>query len=197
MRITVLIPTVTEVKYFKRDDVEVVISGVGLIPTAFSTYKAIIETKPDVVIMGGIAGVYDKSPFKIGDCVVVSEEHQADLGLFHVDGFRHLGSTSNDMSFEVLSPIKSPYIDDNIPFSTAVSNSMNCGMAGFVSTDGVDIENMEGAAFFYVCSKLNVRFYELRAISNVVNLKHDDWDYDTSIKNLATGLNKLIDYIKQ
>lgn len=195
MKITVLFPTETEAKYFKRDDVEVVFGGVGLIPAAFSTYKAILETKPDMIIMAGIAGVYKHSDFKIGDCVVVSKEYQADLGLFYKDGFRHLGSTDNEMSFEVLNPIICNYASDSLPFKMAVSNSMNCGMAEFVNIEGVDVENMEGAAFFYVCSKLNVQYLELRSISNEVNLNHDDWDYETSIKNLAHGLNKLIDHI--
>ncbi|MEG1935383.1 MAG: hypothetical protein RR141_05260 [Rikenellaceae bacterium] len=196
MKIVVLFPTITEAKYFKRDDVEVIFSGVGLIPTAFSTYKAILDTAPDVIIMGGIAGVYKTSSLKIGDTVLVSDEHQADLGLFFADGFQHLGRRANDMSFDVLSPVHCRYATEVPIFRTAVSNSMNCGMAEFVDTDGVDIENMEGASFFYVCSKLGVKFFEVRTISNVVDVNHDDWDYETSIKNLADGLNKLVDYLK-
>ena len=43
--------------------------------------------------------------------------------------------------------------------------SLNAAMAPFIDTSAVDIENMEGAAFFHVFTRK--RFWQLRAISNV------------------------------
>lgn len=196
MNITVLFPTITESKFFTRNDVNIRFCGVGLTASAFGTYKAILDTKPDVIIMGGIAGVYKGIDLSIGESVVVEREHQSDLGLFYDEGFRHLNDDSLDMNFEVISPIVCPYSTEQKVLKCADSNSMNCGLAPFVATQGVAIENMEGASFFYVCTKLGVKFFEIRTISNVVDTSHDDWDYETSIKNLSEALNLLIDHIK-
>ncbi len=196
-KITVIFPTADEAQYFKREDVEVAYCGVGLIAATFGTYKAILETKPDIIIMGGIAGVYKGVELAIGDSVLVTEEHQADLGLFYEDGFRHISSDCFDMNFEVLSPIECPHIKPYMPLKRGTSNSMNCAIASFVETQGRDVESMEGAGFFYTCSKLGVEFLEVRTISNVVDTNHDAWDYVTSIKNLTSSLNLLIDKIRE
>lgn len=147
------------------------------------------------MIMAGIAGVYRESKYQIGDCVLVSREHEADLGFFHDEGFRHISDMSCVMNFKVNSSFICPYIKDDMPLPTAVSNTMNCAIAPFVKVDGVDIESMEGAPFFHVCIEEGVRFYEVRAISNIVETSHKDWDYESSIRNMSDGVNKLINYL--
>lgn len=196
MKIVVLFPTVMESKYFKNDDVEVDFSGVGLTASAYNTTRVIRDKNPDILIMAGIAGVFKHSSLKIGDSVLVSHERQADLGFFYPDGFRHISKMKLDMNFKVYDLLESPYIDENMPFRYAKSNSLNAAMAEFVEISDVEIENMEGAPFFEVCIKENKRFYELRTISNVVDINHDYWDYETSIKNLTEALNKLIRHLK-
>lgn len=196
MKIALIFPTVTEAKYFKREGVNISFCGVGVIPAAYNTLKTIHSVQPDVVIMAGIAGVYPDSNLKIGDCVLISKERIADLGFFYEDGFREFESMKFDMSFEFTQEIDCPYIKEDMPLKTATSNSMNSAMSPYVKTKGVDTENMEGAAFFFVCKNEGVKFFEVRSISNVVDPKHEDWDYDGSIKNMSDGVNKLIDYLE-
>lgn len=195
MKIVVIFPTFSEAKYFKREDVVVKFSGVGITSSAYTTTKIIYDERPDVMIMAGIAGVYRGSHLKIGDCVLVSKEHEADLGFFYDDGFRHISDMDLVMKFNIISSLDCPYIKEDMPLPVAVSNTMNCAMASFVKTDGVDVESMEGSPFFYVCLKEGVRFFEVRAISNIVDPSHDEWDYESSIKNMSEGVNKLIDYL--
>ncbi len=196
MKIVVVFPTVDEKRYFQRDDVIVEHCGVGLIASAYNTLKIIDKHKPDIIIMAGIAGVYDTSPFKIGDKLLVRTERISDMGFFFEDGFKDFSQMKLDMSFDSNIVLDTPYHSSKLPFEWAVSNSMNCSMAPFISHQGVDIENMEGSAFFWVCLKEGVRFYELRTVSNVVDLGREDWDFETSIRNLAEGLNTLIDTLK-
>lgn len=197
MKIVVLFPTFSEAKYFDRKDVEVRFSGVGITSSAYATTKIIVEERPDIIIMAGIAGVYEESKYKIGDCVLVTKEHEADLGFFHDDGFRHISDMSCDMNFNIISSLDCPYIKDDMPLPLAVANTMNSAISPFVKTKGVDVESMEGAPFFYVCIKEGVRFFEVRSISNVVETSHKDWDYETSIKNMSCGVNLMIDYLLQ
>lgn len=195
MKIVVLFPTFSEAKYFEREDVIVKFSGVGITSSAYATTKIICEERPDVMIMAGIAGVYQNSKFKIGDCVLVSREHEADLGFFYEDGFRHISDMNRDMKFDVFPSLECPYVNDQMPLPLAVGNTMNCAMASFVKVNGVDVESMEGSPFFHVCLKEGVRFFEVRSISNVVDPVHEDWDYEGSIRSMSQGVNQLIDYL--
>ncbi len=196
MTILVLFPTVGESKYFDRDDVIIEYTGEGITSSCYSTYKAILKHKPDIVVMGGIAGVYSGSSYKIGDCVVVSEEFEADLGFFYSDGFKHHTTMPTLQEFFKHRPLVCSYITEDFPLPSGTSNTLNAAMAPFVNTDGVDVENMEGSAFFRVCIEEGVKFYEVRSISNTVDVSHEDWDMDLSFKVLADGLNKVVDYIK-
>lgn len=195
MKITVLFPTKTEASLFRRNDVNVVISGVGLTATALATIKTILQDKPDLLILAGIAGVYPHAPFKIGDVTLVQSEVEGDLGFFTPDGFIHLAHLPLDMDFERRHTLTCPHLPSTLPFSLARSISLNAAMADFIDTRQVDIENMEGAAFFHVCLAEKQRFLELRAISNIVRIGNDEWDMQGSVQALTAGLHVLIDHL--
>jgi futalosine hydrolase len=56
-----------------------------------------------------------------------------------------------------------------------------------------DIETMEGATFFYICSRENIPFLAVRAISNKVELRNKDrWNIPLALNNLS---EKLIDVL--
>lgn len=200
MQITILFPTQTEASLFKRDGVTTVISGVGLTATAVSTLKIIHEQKPDILILAGIAGVFPHAPFHLREVVLVESEVEGDLGFFTPYGFVHLAHLPIDMQFERRHTLLCPFIPGNLPnnggFQTAKSVSVNAAMASFIDNKHVDIENMEGAAFFYTCLQSQQRFLQLRAISNVVQVGNDEWDMLGSVRALTDGLHRLIDQLQ-
>lgn len=193
MKITILFPTKTEASLFQRDDVDVIISGVGLTATAIATLKAIQQNQPDVLILAGIAGAFPDSAFKIGEVVLVESEVEGDLGFFTPKGFVHLAHLPLDMDFERRHTLACPHLPAAAPFKLARSVSLNAAMAPFIDTTNVDIENMEGAAFFHVCLQEKQKFLELRAISNMVKIGDDAWDMQGSVRALTDGLHRLID----
>ena len=195
MKISVLFPTKTEASLFQRDDVKVVISGVGLTATTLATIKAIQQDRPDILILAGIAGVFPHAPFKIGDVLLVQTEVEGDLGFFTPDGFVHLAHLPIDMDFARRHTLGCPQLPLGTPFPLARSISLNAAMAPFVDTQEVDIENMEGAAFFHVCLQENQRFLQLRAVSNLVKIGDDNWDMQGSVRALTDGLHQLIDLL--
>ncbi|RYY01866.1 MAG: purine phosphorylase [Gammaproteobacteria bacterium] len=195
MKIVVVFPTSTEAKFFSHPDVVVEICGVGLTAAAYRTSKIIAQYKPDWLIMAGIAGVYTHSVFKVDDVVLIESECEADLGFFTATGFTHLADLKLDMEFSVTKKWLCPYLPQQQILPIAKSNSMNAAMAPFVNIANVDIENMEGAAFFQVCLAERQKFLQLRSISNVVKIGDEDWDMEGSIRSLTTGLHKLIDYL--
>lgn len=195
MKIVVVFPTSTEAQFFSHPQVTTAICGVGLSAAAYNTGKLIALQKPDWVIMAGISGVYSHSRFNVGDVVLVESECECDLGFFTPSGFTHLADLPLAMDFSVTKEWSCPYLPVQSILPIAKSNSMNAAMAPFVHTHGVDIENMEGAAFFQVCLAEQQKFLEVRSISNVVKIGDDNWDMEGSILSLTAGLHKVIEYL--
>lgn len=195
MKIVVVFPTQTEARDFSNPAVVVEICGVGLSATAYQTYKIIERHRPDWLIMAGIAGVYRHSRFKIGDVVLVESECEADLGFFTVPGFTHLSDLQLDMNFTATKMWRCDHLFAQCPLPLAKSNSVNAAMAPFVDTAGIDIENMEGAAFFSVCRAERQRFLEVRSISNRVTIGDDNWDMDGALHALSKGINQVIAHL--
>ncbi len=196
-KITILFPTRTESRFFDDPDVTVRYTGVGLTASAYATAKTIRELHPDILILAGIAGAYPHSDLKIGDTVLVSAEHEADLGFFYDDGFRHISDMRLDMELDTARFLTCPYLTPDMPLPAVRSNSMNAAIAPFVNTAEADIENMEGSAFFYACLQEKQPFFEIRSVSNVVNTDHKAWNYEQSVRNLTEGIRKLIDYLRK
>lgn len=195
MKICVLLPTESEGQFLERDDIDIRYCGVGLTASAYGTLKAIQASGADVIIMGGIAGVYPGRGYSIGETLLVESEAEADLGFFYEDGFRHLADINLDMEFKVRHTEICPYIKDDMPLGRVRSITTNAAMSPYADTSLGDIENMEGSAFFHVCLGEGIRFFEVRSISNEVDLGRSDWDYVGSIKNLTKGINELIEYL--
>lgn len=197
MKIVVVFPTITEAQFFSHPEVEIEICGVGLAAAAYNTYKIIQRHQPDWLIMAGIAGVYPGSNYRVGDAVLVEAEYEADLGFFTSEGFTQLADLGLAMDFTVAQQWLCPHLAQDLPLPLARSNSVNAAMAPFVATQDIDIENMEGAAFFQVCLAERQSFLQIRAISNVVEVGEDDWDMVNSIQNLTLGVHKVIGYLLQ
>jgi futalosine hydrolase len=196
MKIVVVFPTSTEAQFFAHPQAITVIGGVGLSTAAYRTSKIIAQYNPDWLIMAGIAGVYSHSSFKVGDVVLVGAECESDLGFFTASGFTHLADLTLDMDFSVTKELLCPHLPSHYILPIAKSNSMNAAMAPFIQTHGVDIENMEGAAFFQVCLAEQQKFLEVRSISNLVKIGDDDWDMEGSIRALTEGLHKVIEHLR-
>ncbi len=195
MRLTVLFPTQTEAQYFEHPAATTALCGVGLSSTAYHTLKTIQRDQPDILILAGIAGMYPHADLSLKQTVLVQSECEADLGFFTHEGFVHLSKLPIEMDFERRHTVYCPHIPANCPLPQVASYSMNAALAPFVHPYAVDIENMEGAAFFHVCQQEKQRFYEIRTISNEVKLGHDDWDMDGSVRQLAHDLHRFIDFL--
>src|SRR5580698_4328869 len=63
----------------KSHTIDVLISGIGLMHTAFSLGKIFSEEKFDFAIQAGIAGSFDKN-ISLGEIVIVKKENVSDLG---------------------------------------------------------------------------------------------------------------------
>lgn len=188
-KIVVLFPTAMEAEKFTAQDterIEVAVTGIGAYRSAYHTYKQLLHHRPRMVILAGIAGAYPGSGLKTGDTVLVGAENAADMGSFQGDTFRPKFSER----------IVCPHIPADTRFGTVESNSLSAAAAPFVDQTGAQIENMEGASFFYVCTQAGIPFLELRTISNRVGEDFHNWDIERATSALANALKELIDELE-
>ena len=149
-----------------RADLDIAICGVGAVETALSVAKIIEERKPEVVVLCGIAGAYDKT-LKVGDVVSVVTENTASLPAIY--------RKSYSATLE-------------LPLPEVTSNTV---MAVGAESAGAQVENMEGAALFALCNHYGVKCAQIRAISNYTDDCRSAWDIPTALEALTAAINRL------
>lgn len=181
------------------------VTGVGSISTAWALNHWItLNGKPDLAINGGIAGSY-KEELVQGDVVMPFCDCFADAGIEDGNNFLTLSEAG------LISANEFPYKDGLLYADISYRNKMN-GLLKPVRAITVntatgsettrekllkkfnpDIETMEGATFFYICSRENIPFLALRAISNKVETRNkNNWNIALAINNLS---EKLLDVL--
>lgn len=184
--------------------ISVLISGVGLPITAYNLAKMLGLHQFDLAINVGIAGAFDRS-LSLGDVVQVVSERFGDIGVEEADG-----SFTDVHELGLIAPNLPPFSDgalinvassgfDFLPKVKGISVNKVHGFPASIerlqSKYDVQIESMEGAAFFFACLSEDIPFLEIRSISNYVEARNrDNWKIGLAIEQL----NKVaIEMIKQ
>ncbi len=181
--------------------IDILYSGIGILQTTYHLTDYLGHRHPDLWIQAGIGGAFDPD-LEIGQVLQVKSELIAGFGAEDRDG-------------RILSPFDLGWSDaDAFPFSNGVLENPHetlltlpfaTGMTTFHShgnQDSIDqlrhqphaqIENMEGAAFFFVSLIRRIPFVSLRAISNLVEPRDTSrWHLDDSIQNLNQVLQNML-----
>lgn len=181
------------------------VTGVGAVPTAWKLNQWIAKYgKPDLAINAGIAGSFNQSIMK-GDVVMPVVDCFADYGVEDGEEFFTLFEAG------LAEPDKFPfrngmlyaensYVEKTRKIIRSVSSvTVNTSTGSEISRNKLmkkfnpDIETMEGATFFYICSLENIPFLALRSISNMVEARNkDNWNIKLALGNLS---DKLVDVI--
>lgn len=189
---------------FLNNEIYFMISGIGSYSMTYELAKILSNQKFDIVINAGIAGSYDSS-IEIGTVVSVITEQIGDLGINNHGVFR----TAFEEKF--LRPNSNPFTNKKLvnPHKKLFKlipqlNTVNSLTVNTVSGEKskiielknkfkVQVESMEGAAFFYVCLNENQPFLEIRSISNLVEPRNkENWQILKAINNLNDALRMLI-----
>lgn len=192
---------------FHFGDLEIfnLVTGVGSISTAWTLKQWFsANEKPDLAINGGIAGSF-KAEFDIGDVVMPVSDCFADAGIEDGDTFLTLAeaglSGADEPPFRngllypdgmyhnkfrnILKPVNAISVN-------TVTGSVR-SMRRLIKKYNPDIETMEGATFFYICSREKIPFLALRAISNKVEQRNkDNWNVPLALNNLSEKLNDVL-----
>ena len=176
--------------------VTVLITGAGMVPTAFSLGRHLAQNSYDLAINAGIAGSFD---FGIapGEVCVVTEDTFAELGA--EDGEEFLSFDSLGLGLSSHSGFPSPGFSTEglrevIAITVNKIHGNELSIAKAMARFNPQIESMEGASFFYACEKSGLPCIQIRAVSNYVERRNrDKWDIPLAVANLNDTIINLLE----
>ena len=183
-------------------------TGVGLLSSAVSFTRLMLEQKPGLVIQAGIAGSFDSS-FPPGKVVVVKDEYLGDTGVEENEDWKDVF----DLGLE--NPGKEPFQDKklsnpwiqqynllNLPEVTGITvNEISTQIERINKLKqkyNPVVESMEGASLHYTAGLWKIPFIQIRAISNYVGERDKaNWRLKEAIENVNHDLLLLIQKLIQ
>lgn len=182
--------------------IDVLICGIGIIPTAYHLMEYLSKNQPTGMLQAGIGGAVNSS-FEPGQVVVIESEFLFDEGVQQNDGsitspFQMGWMDENAMPFRegFLNCPHIPY-DIGLPVATGMTTIHSHGYQPVIDSipdrQWGQIENMEGAAFFYVNLMKHIPFLSIRSVSNKVESRDTaNWQIENAINALNDQLIRLL-----
>lgn len=185
---------------------DLLITGIGPVATAWAmTRRLSMNPKPDLVINAGIAGSFRDDLLK-GNVVVPVSDLFADAGVETSAGFLTLYEAGLEKA-DTYPFVEGRLISDNRytqlatgivrpvkAISVSASTGSLAAMERLKRKFDPDIETMEGAAFFYICSMEKIPSLAIRSVSNMVGPRDKTkWDIPLAIENLTLSLQDMVD----
>lgn len=174
----------------------ILITGVGMVSTAFYLAKAFAQGNWDITINIGLCGSFDKA-IPLGAVVHVTKDRLAEMGAEAGNKFVPLYNTGlikeEEMVFEQRSR-KSPTVwrlpaiqklrkVESITVNTVHGNDSSILLA--INRFHPQVESMEGAAFFHGARLEGINCLQVRSISNYVEKRNKDaWDIPFAVENI-------------
>lgn len=174
-------------------NISFLITGVGMVATAFALGKELSNNPYDLVINLGIAGSFDRS-IALGEVVEVVEDTFAELGAEEDEIFLPL----DQMGFGEVSFRASTHAIFNFKRVRGITvnkvHGNDASIEKIIHRLDPQVESMEGAAVFYACKQFNTQCLQIRAVSNYVEKRNREaWKIGLAVKNLNTFAADLVE----
>ncbi len=196
--------------YFQQEGKDALMTfrmiGVGAISAAFYTQKYIGQYRPDIIVLGGIAGCFDRE-ITLGETFLVRSEVQASIGAEEHGMWKDvfdMGFVGKDdtpyHNGRLVNPFLDKYNDFDLPLADSISvDEITTNVKrkdAYQEKYQPVLESMEGAAFHYVCLQIGVPFLQMRSVSNYVGDRDKSkWDFATALKSLNENLIGLLEQL--
>jgi len=175
----------------------VLITGAGMVPTAFALARHLPHNVYHLVINLGIAGSFDRN-IPLGDVIEITQDTFAELGA--EDDKRFISIEKLGFGASIFKPTNSiAHFTKKINLTKATAITVNTvhgnedSIAAIVDRLNPQLESMEGAAFFYACHELKVPYLQIRAVSNYVEKRNrENWQIGLAVKNLNNFALELL-----
>lgn len=204
IELTPLLSTLRNGK-LKDNDIDVVITGIGLTATTFSLMEQFRIKKPGLVIQAGVGGCFDKT-IPLGKVFCIRMEAIADQSVVELNKLKTLFDLKLVPQDQF--PFKRGWLLNDNPVLKKVRLRKVTGISVNEITTSKDkvkfyrqkfnpvVESMEGAALHYVCLREKIPFIQLRSVSNYIAERNKkNWNMKESIINLNNELVKLLNQL--
>jgi futalosine hydrolase len=178
---------------YQRHDITTLVTGVGMVATAYSLGKHLAANRYDLAINLGIAGGFDRN-IALGEVVEITEDRFSELGAEDDEAFLTIdqlgfGEGIFKSGYDLPAALGLKKVSA-ITVNTVHGNEVN--IQKLSQRISPQLESMEGAAFFYACQQAGVPCVQIRAVSNYVEKRNrDTWQIGLAIKNLNTFVAEL------
>lgn len=184
----------------KQEGFDILITGVGMVATAYHLGKALQGSRYDLLVNVGIAGSFSSS-LSLGTVVHVVKDQFIEFGAEDHDIFlssEQLGfgqsAFENTATLDLPSLRKLPQVN-GVTVNTVHGNSESIATLKNKLPD-ITIESMEGAAVFYAAQQMNIPVVQVRAISNYVEPRdRNNWKIGLAIDNINAWVPEFVNAI--
>jgi len=177
--------------------IEILISGVGMVSTAFALGKKLTEKKYDAIINVGIGGSFTKD-LSLGSVVRVKSDALSEFGAEDDNNFLTIDQMGFGKSIfhENAKPfIQLPSVVQLEPVTGITVNKVHGSepsIRDIMERLNPGLESMEGAACFYAARQFDMYSMQVRSISNYVEKRNrSNWQIDLAINNLNDWIKKF------
>ncbi|SOD20266.1 futalosine hydrolase [Pedobacter xixiisoli] len=179
--------------FIETEKFDVLITGVGMVATAFALGQK-LSSKYNLVLNVGIAGSFD-STIELGELVNITQDTLAELGAEDHENFISLPK----MGFGENTFSSFAGITDNLGIKIVKGITVNKVHGNAQSIENVtqlyqpQTESMEGAAVLYAAKELNITVLQIRAISNYVEPRNrENWQIGLAMSSLNDWLTNFL-----
>lgn len=179
---------------FKSHHLGFLITGVGMVATAYALGRELAVNRYDLALNVGIAGSFSKK-IAIGELVEIQEDVFSELGAEDDEDFLtleelELGETRYQSSYDgkrhtSLKKVRSITVNKVHGNEESITETIEMFTP--------KTESMEGAAFFYACEEAETPALQVRAISNYVEKRNkSNWNIPLAVNNLNDWLIQFL-----
>jgi len=182
---------------YKDLTVDLLISGVGMVATAFHMARTLASNKYPMVINLGLCGTFDRS-IPLGAVLQTTKDRFSELGAEAGTKFVTMVQLGlmKEADWVLEQDLENPPHFWRMPSLSKLRKvegiTVNTVHGNELSIDRVkrwflpQVESMEGAAFFYACMADKItNFVQIRAVSNYVEKRNkEEWDIPYAVENL-------------
>lgn len=188
----------------KNLELDVLLTGVGMVATAYWLGRTLASRSYDVAINAGICGSFDRN-IPIGVVVNIVEDSFPEMGA--EDGEYFLSLIDLDLLGRDEFPFTNGVLENRDLFDHPTLNTLRkvkgitvnkvhghaASIQKLLKISKPEIETMEGAAFLYACQSIGLKCLQLRAVSNYVETRDKSgWNIPLAIRNLNQTLTELL-----
>ena len=181
---------------------DVLITGIGLLATSYSLQKQIQLKRPDLIIQAGVGGCFDKK-MKLGRVFIIKKEAIADQSVVELNALKTLFDL--DLVPANQPPYQKGWLINPHPIVKKLRSPKVTGVSVNEITTQLQkvrfykkqfnplIESMEGAALHYVALQEGIPFIQLRSTSNYIAERNKkNWKMPAAIHSLNQSLLNLL-----